>query len=180
MLKDLHVNTKILPIEELLRAASECVNNLLPKANPNASLYRINDMLTNEDVIMSVCEKVLAAKPKYLTYRYVKLTTASLFADLLKKGKVPVSDPAPLVNPEDGSTTSREALLEGDTSDHLRSLEELLFNELSEDTFSFYLLINSDATNEAIAKELGIDQRTLRRLKAKLQSNIHRIFGRNL
>jgi len=178
MLKELPPSTIVLPIEELLRAASECVNNLLPKANPNASLHNIDDMLTNEDIIMSICEKVLAAKPEYLTYRYVKMATASIFSDLYRKGRIVVKDLKPLVNPEDGSTSDRESLIEGDSSDHLRDLELLLFTELSDETFSFYLLINSDATNEAIAKELGMDERTLRRLKVKLRSSINRILGK--
>lgn len=174
-----NVNYKVSTItdNDLFPVALKAVQRFVKGSNRKRLIRYFGSYYTLEDLAMEAVEKVLKAKPVYLTKTYVNMAATCACIDRLQSPKLPWQDVAAYVINSEGDKTPPEELIEGDAYDTLSDLEMYVKSQLSPVLLDTYLALQEEETYVESANKRNISTRTLERRVAKLKITIDSLLA---
>tara|TARA_R110002020_G_scaffold125878_2_gene283307 strand:- start:2546 stop:3121 length:576 start_codon:yes stop_codon:yes gene_type:complete len=123
-----------------------------------------------EDLAMDAVEKVVRANPMYITKTYVRIAARCACIDKLKSKKLDVNPFATSASRfQEEEEVNLEEGIEGDITDHLEPLEQLLMSSMDPLQLKIYNELLKNKMYVEIAENLGISLRTLERQVQELK-----------
>lgn len=157
------MNLSTITTQDIIPEATKAIERYTKRSDPHVTLFRYDTHISVDDLVMDTVEKVVKANPQYLTKTYVWLAAKSVCINRSQRKKLDTIPCIPMFTEEEGTSTSIEEEIPGDTYDILKDLQEYLVDSLSLEENELLNLLLKGKMYAEIAEDLGISLRTLER-----------------